>query len=346
MPEKNCGACDNCLSPRDTFDGTLLAQKFLSCVYRVREKSGFAVGLNHVIEVLTGADTEKVRRWNHHQISTYGIGQEKSRPEWQAIGRELIRLGYLEQSADKFTTLELTPEGRAALKQRKGVTLTKPKAAPPLKLPRAGEVACDEVLFERLRQLRKRLADERGLPPYIIFSDVSLRQMAREYPTNDREFARISGVGERKRQEFGAVFLAEIAEHLRTNPRQIFADDSFVPPSSPQKRSVGDSVRETLRRFRAGLSIEQIARDRNVVVNTIYTHLAEAVECGEELDLNRLVTGEERREIEHAAAIVGWVPLSDLFKKLGEKYSYGQLRVIRAAHQGSGFRLEERRFGS
>src|SRR4030095_2736820 len=123
MLEKNCGACDNCLSPRDTFDGTLLAQKFLSCVYRIREKSGFAVGLNHVIEVLTGADTEKVRRWNHHQISTYGIGQEKSRPEWQAIGRELIRLGYLEQSADKFTTLELTSEGRSLLKQRKGVTL-------------------------------------------------------------------------------------------------------------------------------------------------------------------------------------------------------------------------------
>jgi ATP-dependent DNA helicase RecQ len=345
-PEKNCGACDNCLSPRDTYDGTLFAQKFLSCVYRVREKSGFAVGLNHVIEVLTGADTEKVRRWNHHQISTYGIGQEKSRPEWQAIGRELIRLGYLEQSADKFTTLELTSEGRSLLKERKGVTLTKPKAAPALKLPRAGEVACDEVLFEQLRRLRKRLADERGLPPYIIFSDVSLRQMAREYPISDREFARISGVGERKRQEFGAVFLTEVAEHLRTNPRQIFADDSFAPPSRPQKRSIGDSVRETLRRFRAGLPLEQIARDRNVVVSTIYSHLAEAVECGEELDLNRLVTGEERREIEHAAAIVGWVPLSDLFKKLGEKYSYGQLRVVRAAQPDNGFRLEERRFGS
>jgi ATP-dependent DNA helicase RecQ len=109
--------------------------------------------------------------------------------------------------------------------------------------------------------------------------------MAREYPTSDREFARISGVGERKRQEFGAVFLGEIAEHLRTNPRQIFADDSFAAPSRPQKRSVGDSVRETLRRFRAGLSVEQIARDRNVVVSTIYTHRP-AVECGEELDLN------------------------------------------------------------
>ena len=100
------------------------------------------------------------------------------------------------------------------MKQRKGVTLTKPKAAPALKLPRAGEVACDEVLFERLRLLRKRLADERGLPPASFFSDVSLRQMAREYPASDREFARISGVGEKKLQEFGAVFLVEIAERF------------------------------------------------------------------------------------------------------------------------------------
>src|ERR1039457_5028503 len=98
----NCGACDNCLSPRATFDGTLAAQKFLSCVYRIREKTRFGVGLNHVIEVLTGADTEKIRKWNHAQLSTYGIGGENSRPEWAAIGRELVRLGYLRQTKEKF----------------------------------------------------------------------------------------------------------------------------------------------------------------------------------------------------------------------------------------------------
>src|SRR5258708_6544641 len=91
--EEDCGACDNCLSPRATFDGTLAAQKFLSCVYRIREKSGFGVGLNHVVEVLTGADTEKIRRWSHEQLSTYGIGTEHNRSEWAALGRELIRLG-------------------------------------------------------------------------------------------------------------------------------------------------------------------------------------------------------------------------------------------------------------
>jgi ATP-dependent DNA helicase RecQ len=237
----NCGGCDNCLKPRDTFDGTVAAQKFLSCVYRIWQKSGFGLGLNHVVEVLTGADSEKIRRWRHEKLSTYGIGQEHSRADWQAIGRELMRLGYLRQrAADKFSVLELTAEGLAALRERKNITLTKPMTAPaaPERAPRAGEIGCDEELFERLRQLRKKLADERNVPAYIIFSDVALRQMARYYPMDDGQFTRISGVGEKKLQEFGAVFLAEIAEHLQTRPRQMFADDSFrgAPRPVPASR--------------------------------------------------------------------------------------------------------------
>src|SRR5216110_1430048 len=125
------------------------------------------------------------------------------------------------------------------------VTLTKPVAAPEPQTHREGEIACDEALFERLRRLRKQLADEQAVPPYIIFSDVSLRQMARQYPTNEREFARISGVGERKLREFGAAFLAEIAAHLQTNPRQIFADNSFDAPQPSPRPCLGDSARET-----------------------------------------------------------------------------------------------------
>jgi ATP-dependent DNA helicase RecQ len=239
----NCGACDNCLSPRATFDGTVAAQKFLSCVYRIREKTRFGVGLNHVIEVLTGADTEKVRKWNNEQLSTYGIGGEHSRPEWAAIGRELIRLGHLRQTSGKFSVLELTNDGLAALKQRRKVTLTKPVTAPESKVHRAGEIACDEVLFDRLRKLRKQLANERNVPAYIVFSDVALRQMARDYPASEREFARISGVGEKKLREFGDVFLAEIATYSQTNPRQIFADDSFAAPSMRSTRSSPTSAR-------------------------------------------------------------------------------------------------------
>ena len=229
--EASCGACDNCLSPRDTFDGTLAAQKFLSCIYRIREKNGFSVGLNHVIEVLTGADTEKIRKWDHAQLSTYGIGKEYRRLEWSAIGRELVRLGFLRQTTEKYSTLELTGSGAAILKSRSRVTLTKPVIAPESKVSRAGEIACDENLFERLRVLRKRLADERDLPAYIVFSDVSLRQMARYYPLDEPGLSRISGVGEKKQREFGGAFLGEIADFLQTHARQIFADDSFIATS-------------------------------------------------------------------------------------------------------------------
>jgi ATP-dependent DNA helicase RecQ len=328
----DCGACDNCLSPRATFDGTLAAQKFLSCVYRIREKNGFGVGLNHVVEVLTGADTEKIRKWDHAQLSTFGIGKEHSRPEWAAIGRELIRLGLLRQTAEKFSVLEITNEGRAALKERKKITLTKPAAAPETKTHHVGEIACDEILFESLRELRKRLADERDVPAYIIFSDVSLRQMARNYPANGSDFARISGVGEKKLREFGEIFLGEIAAYLQTNARQMFADDSFTAPAAPPSRSsLGDSARETLRRFRSGQPVEQIARERGVTTNTILGHIAEGIERGEPVDLQKIFTVVELAEVAAAFGRNGFGALGPVFESLGGKINYGRLRIFRAA---------------
>jgi ATP-dependent DNA helicase RecQ len=331
--EQNCGACDNCLSPRATFDGTLAAQKFLSCVYRIRERNGFGVGLNHVVEVLTGADTEKIRKWDHAQLSTYGIGKEHSRPEWAAIGRELVRLGLLRQTSEKFSTLEITNEGRAALKERRKVTLTKPAVAPETKVHHIGEITCDEALFERLRGLRKTLADERDVPAYIIFSDVALRQMARNYPATERDFARISGVGEKKLREFGGIFLGEISAYLQTNARQIFADDSFSVPAAPpppSRSSLGDSARESLRRFRSGQSVDQIARERGVTTGTIYGHLAEGVERGEPVDLQKMFTVAELADVASAFGRNGFGALGPVFESLGGKIDYGRLRLFRA----------------
>ena len=332
--ETNCGGCDNCLSPRDTYDGTLAAQKFLSCIYRIREKGGFGVGLNHVVEVLTGADTEKIRRWHHDQLSTYGIGRETGRPEWQAIGRELIRLGFLRQTAEKFSVLELTVDGRAALKERKKITLTKPVSAPNVQAHRAGEIACDELLFDKLRALRRQLADQLDVPAYIVFSDVALRQMARSYPANEREFSRISGVGEKKLREFGAVFLGEIAAHVQSNARQIFAEESFEPLPDTRSRLTG-TVRETLKLFRSGDAVEQIARQRGVTTGTIYGHLTMAIEAGEPIDLQQFLTAEEQKEIGGAFAKTGFGNLSGAKELLGNKYDYGQLRIFRAAGQRS-----------
>ncbi len=329
----NCGGCDNCLAPRQTWDGTLAAQKFLSCVYRIREKSGFGVGVQHVVEVLCGADTEKVRKFSHEALSTYGIGKEHDRAEWAAVGRELVRLGFLFQNPDKFNVIELTDEGRVALKARQKITLTKPVTAPEPAKHRAGEIACDEVLFEDLRQLRKQLADERGVPSYIIFSDVALRQMARFYPASDREFSRISGVGEKKQREFGTVFLRAIAAHLQSNPCQMFADDSFSEPVAPMRSKLTDTVRETLHFFRQGKTVAEIGRLRGLKDGTVLSHFEEAILAGEDVAVNRLVELKAQQEIVAALSRYRGVGLSAVFEKFGGRYSYGQLRICRAALQ-------------
>jgi len=218
----SCNGCDNCLEPRETFDGTVPAQKFLSCIQRVRQKSGFSFGLNHIVDVLNGADTEPIRQRGHDQLSTYGIGQDLKRGAWLAIGRELLRLGLVTAAPGRFATLELTEAGWAALRERKQITLTKPYEVQEKKRSkrRTGEIECDEALFEKLRTLRRKLADERDVPAYIIFSEVALREMARAYPTTTAEFGRIPGVGQQKLRDFAEPFTTAIAEYLAKRSRQ------------------------------------------------------------------------------------------------------------------------------
>jgi len=222
---QSCDSCDNCLQPRETFDGTVHAQKFLSCVYRIHARHGFGFGLGHVVDVLRGADTEAIRQRGHNELSSYGIGGELKRGEWQAIGRELLRLGLVECAPGKFATLSLTPGGIEALKKRTPIILTKQIEIPEKAARRRpGAIECDEALFERLRSLRRKLADERNVPAYVVFSDVSLREMARSYPTNANEFRRVPGVGEQKLKDFAELFLGEIRSYLATNSRQTFAN--------------------------------------------------------------------------------------------------------------------------
>lgn len=227
--QHSCESCDNCLQPRETFDGTVHAQKFLSCVYRIHARHGFGFGLGHVVDVLRGADTEPIRQRGHDELSTYGIGVELKRVEWQAIGRELLRLGLVECAPGKFATLSLTPAGLESLRKRIPVVLTKQiEIVEKSGRRKRGAIECDEALFERLRGLRRQLADKRAVPAYIIFSDVSLREMAREYPTNSTEFRRVPGVGEQKLKDFGETFLDEIKSHLAANPRRTFPNGGAV----------------------------------------------------------------------------------------------------------------------
>jgi ATP-dependent DNA helicase RecQ len=326
----SCEGCDNCLTPRETFDGTIPAQKFLSCVHRIHAKSGFGFGLNHIVDVLRGADTEAIRQRSHNELSTYGIGRELKRDAWQAIGRELLRLGLIECAPGKFATLSLTPAGRDALRHRTPITLTKQiEVVARDQKARAGAIECDEALFEHLRGLRRKLADERNVPAYVIFSDVSLREMARNYPTTATEFRRIPGVGEQKLKDFAEAFLSEIKNYLAANPRRTLSS-GLDRVRLPHRSRLNDSQRETLRRFRSGESVNDISRARGFMRSTIYDHLEAAIKSGESLEPDRFFTAAQREEIASAFRKVAGGKLADLRSLLDGKYDYGELRIFRA----------------
>ena len=328
----SCEGCDNCLTPRETFDGTIAAQKFLSCVHRIHAKSGFGFGLNHIADVLRGADTEAIRQRSHNELSTYGIGRELKRDAWQAIGRELLRLGLIESAPGKFATLSLTPAGRDVLRHRTPITLTKQIEVVEQsrdQKSRVGAIECDEVLFECLRDLRRKLADERNVPAYVIFSDVSLREMARNYPTTATEFRRIPGVGEQKLKDFAETFLSEIKNYLIGNPRRTFSN-RLDPLPSPRGSRLNESQRETLRRFRSGESVEDISRARGFMRSTIYDHLETAIKSGESLEADRFFTAAQCEEIASAFRKVADGKLTDVRSLLDSKYDYGELRIFRA----------------
>ncbi len=334
-PDENCGACDNCLQPKEVQDATLAAQKLLSCIFRITKTGGFATGLNHVVEVLTGANTEKIRKWSHEQLSTYGIGKETSREEWSALGRQLIRLGYIAASNDTFQTLTLAPEGLAVLKERKPVMVNRaPLTASTPKTARAGNIPCDEPLFTELRSLRKRLADEKEVPPYVVFGDISLRHMARKYPVSEATFLAIPGVGSQKLADYGKVFIDEIKTWLATHEALAFSEIEAVPKPAPKMKSegaLGPSHLETLRLFRSGKSIEEIVKLRSLSPGTISGHLAAAIACGElEADPRDYYGPAEEKRIEEVIALQGFDGIGALHAALDGEIDYLPLRFYLA----------------
>jgi ATP-dependent DNA helicase RecQ len=343
-PQANCGGCDNCLSPRETFDGTVSAQKFLSTVWRARDagwKKDASFGMMHHVEVLTGANTERIRKWGHERISTYGIGKEHTRSEWGAIGRELLRLGLLRVAPGEFQTIELTEDGLAFLKERRQIQLTRPMktAAKPGK--RAGDIACDEALFEVLRALRREIADSLSVPAYIVFGDNTLRHMARSYPQNERELSRIPGVGAKKMEDFGAKFMDAIVKFLRENPRQVFADslEPAAPPprapksNAPNPNTLNDTAHMSWRMFTEGKDIAAIAKERALTEGTIGGHLAIAIEAGLAVDTTRLVTAEQIERIRPLLAAHGTASMRPIFDELGGSIDYGRIRIACAVLQ-------------
>ncbi|WP_288129385.1 DNA helicase RecQ [Microbulbifer sp.] len=211
---QDCGNCDTCLEPPQTWDATEATRKLLSCIYR----TGQRFGASHVIDVLRGGDTEKIRQFNHQQVSTYGIGSDMSANEWRAIVRQLVVRGFLQVNSEAFNAIQLTEQCRPVLRGEETVLLrTLPKAtrkAPVNSEPRAAvEIAPeDQSLWEALRALRKSLAEERGVPPYVVFHDATLREMLSARPRNEAEMLAISGIGDSKLARFGEPFLSLLAE--------------------------------------------------------------------------------------------------------------------------------------
>ncbi len=215
----DCGNCDVCLNPPMRYDATVDAQKALSCVYRVGQR----FGLQHVIQVLRGAKTERIRRLRHDQLSTFGIGAEQSEDAWGSILRQLLHRGYLVQDLANYGVLQLTERARPLLRGQESLELARPRVGAVQKKKRPASIELseqphDEALFQALRELRRRLAEDQGVPPYVVFGDATLAQMARLKPDDDNGLLRISGVGEHKLSRYGNDFLAVINEYRDASP--------------------------------------------------------------------------------------------------------------------------------
>ena len=218
---EDCGNCDVCLDPPERYDGTEDARKALSCVYRVGQR----FGLRHVVDVLRGADSERVRRLGHDSLSTWGIGADRSDVEWTSVLRQLVHRGYLVQDIADYSVLRLTPEARPLLRGELTIELARPRVVErpkrlrPRKMP-PDSGPYDEALFLRLRAVRKRLADDAGVPPYIVFGDATLVAMAQCKPLHESDLLEITGVGQAKLSKYGVIFLEAIRDHCHDDPRK------------------------------------------------------------------------------------------------------------------------------
>ena len=273
--EGNCGGCDVCLSPREVFDATIISQKILSCVVRTGER----FGTSYIIDVLCGKGNKKVCERGHESISVFGIVKDFGKEELRQITGSLIENGLLAKHDDRYPTLRMTDSGREFLKQRGELLLPKPKAACTVVDDRSAiDGEFDPVLFEELRILRKKIADEKEVPPFVVFGDVALREMAAHYPQSLDGFSRISGVGAKKLATFGERFLAVISSYAKKH------DKVEMPVSlrRTRKKSVvkktGVSCNETKKLVQQKLPVAEIVRLRGLTETTILSHLEKLAE--------------------------------------------------------------------
>ena len=211
LPE-DCGNCDICLNPPERYDATEDARKALSCVFRLDQR----FGMGYVIDVLRGSESQRIQTLGHDRLSTYGIGAGRSKEAWGGLIRQLVHLGYLKQDVANYSVLQLTEAARPLLRGDLELILpkprVKPKAVKKTSRKKIGELDYDADLFQALRELRKGIADHEDVPPYIVFGDAALAEMAAYRPKDQAAFLRINGVGQRKMERYGEDFIAAIID--------------------------------------------------------------------------------------------------------------------------------------
>lgn len=315
-----CGNCDTCLEPVETWDGTIAAQQALSCIYRTEQR----FGVNYLLDVLLGKDSERIKGFAHDKQSTFGIGKDLGESQWRSVFRQLVVKGLVDVDFEGYGALKLNNCCRPLLRGETQIRLRKDLAKPKTKKAKVtrGDFARhrDNVLWDALRAKRRQLADEQDVPSYIIFSDASLTEMVEQLPSNHQQFEQISGVGAKKLELYADEFLKVIKD---------------IHQIQEQNSDLSETVDETVALHKVGFSIDKIALQRNLKDTTIYGHLAEgiaagAVELADVLELSEQEIHNIQDEILSLPAEQN-TALKPVYEALGEAYDYGILRCVRAA---------------
>jgi ATP-dependent DNA helicase RecQ len=329
---ENCGACDNCTAAKkEPVDITILAQKFLSCVKRTGERFGTA----YVVDVLLGSKNKKVLQNQHDTLSTHGIGKELTREQWLTISRQLVQKGLLDQEP-AYHILRLTPKGMEALKTKEKILgLFKKDERTDTSFPKPGEIPYDQALFAILRQKRKELADAAGVPPYVIFSDRTLVEMAAFIPQSLISLLRINGVGQVKAERYGEIFLQILRPYGQE--KGLEEKKEIILPEKDDSAPRYVLVAEA---FNQGESIENLMSRYGVQLTTILDHLGRYILAGKTLKnvasllaLSSLLP-DRQQAIFKAFDDLGVEYLKPVFDKLNGAVNYNELKILRLVYLG------------
>lgn len=329
--EHDCGNCDVCKNPPQRFDGTIIAQKALSAIFRTQQK----VALGMLIDILRGSQNRNILEKGYHNIKTFGVGKDLKGEEWADYIYQLLNMGLVDIAYDEGHSLKLNDASMRILKNEQSVQLVNFKPFDVRKKeaeeaqPKSKKEIIRDALFERLRILRKTIADKLGVPPFVVFSDASLSEMAQIKPINKIQMMAVSGVGEQKFKQFGEVFINEILDFARENTEQ-----------GKTRVITGFTYVETHDLYKKGLSIAEIAQKRGMSPSTIVGHLFKLHNEGHNIDFSKLITLSDYQTIIKQAKAINYQkgePTKPIFDGLNEKYPYDIIRLALAVWEINGF---------